>query len=729
MKSIRQLLRQPLKSLLGVGLMSLAIAVLVVCLGQYLAAISTGQVLENTFSSVALPVGIMDTVGMTVSSDVSFDENMAQWAAETAQEHPEVIDKIAEHGFLSAQIPELTPLNYTSGSFIPENITDGDWVFYRYQPDPYGMPYSTAMLVVTLDEISDPEESSYTVAVEDVTIDSFENIQDYLDYMATAEKLSAVWNYTLKLTGTVKNVVSLQEGFRDPTDMIIRMTITLPTLEQLEALHLEVGGTYLVCGMDYVDTDWALRGYLASDKHRYPTNIDSFDMNKMRVLTEEEQARFLQSNPNNPIYALYNGSIELWKEQYEAAGAVKLTLQSPVSKNIYEHIRDESGRLTELRPVTDKVLHVLDGTRISISPEEYTQRYAIPTIAKLDGSVEDFLASAEGAFWRDALDMMKINNQSFAVLGVDKVGYLADFARENCRIVEGREFTVEEQQNGSRVCVIHESLAAANGLTVGDTITLNFYQTDKNLPYQSHKNSPLTPSASFFFSTTPFTETAEYTIVGLWRGQELWGDVAHDTYILSPNTVIVPQNSVQTPMEHPESVLFRTIILKNGSLDAFKTLAAQGGYVDRFICHDQGYSVIAENFHSYDALGKRVLLVGAAVYAIVLLMFLMFFPGAQGKALWTMESLGATRKKRFAHVMTIASVMLICATILGGILGFASWDMVLDKLQASAKSSVRLSLELTALAHILGAQLMFSLALSTLTGAIISRPRKLSRRR
>ena len=61
MKSVKQLLRQPLKSILGVALMGLAIAVLVVCLGQYLAAQSTGKVLENTFSSVALPVGKMET--------------------------------------------------------------------------------------------------------------------------------------------------------------------------------------------------------------------------------------------------------------------------------------------------------------------------------------------------------------------------------------------------------------------------------------------------------------------------------------------------------------------------------------------------------------------------------------------------------------------------------------------------------------------------------------------
>lgn len=734
MKSIRQLLRQPLKSLLGVVLMGLAIAALVVCLGQYLAAQSTGEVLENTFSSVALPMGILNIDGMEVSSDVTFPEDIAQWAAETAKDHPDVITQIAEHGILSAQIQDLTPLNYSSGPFIPENITDGNWIFYRYQPDPYGMPYSTAMLLVTLEEISEPEELLESAVIEPVTRDDFDHVMDYIDYMEKAEKLTATRGYTLKLTGTVQGVVSLQEGFRDPTGMIIRMTITLPTLEELDALKLEAGGTYLVFGTDYVDTDWALRTYFASEKHHDPFYLESFDMDKMRILSEEEQNMYLQSNPYDPVYALYGGYLSLSKEKYEAAGAVRLTLKSPISTICYDRIWDESGKLTELRPNDDIVSHIIDLMaytfdlhEIGTSREEYIERYTIPTIARVDGTVEEFLASGEGEPWREALDMMKINNQAFAVLGVEKVGYLADFARENSRIVEGREFTVEEQKSGARVCVIHETLAAANGLTVGDTITLNLYETDENLPYQSHGTGLLTPAASFWFHTTPFAETAEYTIVGLWRGEELWGDVAHNTYTLSPNTVIVPKASVQTPMEHRESVLFSTIVLKNGAVEEFRSLAARGGYGDRFICHDQGYSSIAGNFHNYDALGKQVLLVGASIYAMVLILFLLFFPGAQRKNLWTMESLGAGKCDRFGFVMIHAGLLLLCATFLGGAVGLASWGRVLDKLQTTAESAVRLSLEPGVLLLILLAQLAVATVLSALVALFLSRTRGMRR--
>ena len=740
MKSVKQLLRQPLKSILGVALMGLAIAVLVVCLGQYLAAQSTGKVLENTFSSVALPVGKMETEeyldSYAFSGNVTIPEELEQWIHSLVEKHPEVVSKISEHGILSANIPELTPMNFTAVNHISENITDGNHYFYRFQPNPYGMPYSTAMLVVTLDEVSEPQENIISHTLEEFEIADFESVEDYLNYLDTAERITVTTGYSVKLVGTVQEVVSLQEGFRDPSGLIIRMTITRPTLEALEALEIEVGGTYLVFGMDYYDADWALRGDLADWRRFDRLVLDAFDMSKLHVLTAEEREKYQAFKPNISVapYAIYAGSHYFWEYDYLQIGAVHLTPRNFDGTISYQLIRDESGKPKEFQPVAEKTILTEDGTEITISAEEYAERYHIPTIAKLDGTVEDFLASEDGASWRDALDMMAVNNQAFAVLGVDKVGYLADFARENSRIVEGREFTVEEQENGSQVCVIHEALAAANGLTVGDTITLNFYQADKNLPYQSHwettKYGLLNPSASFYFTdTTPFTETTEYTIVGLWRGEELWGDVAQNTYVLSPNTVIVPKTSVETPMEHPESVLFSTIILKNGALDQFRTLAARAGYEDKFICHDQGYSTIAENFHNYDTLGKQVMLVGIAVYTMVLLLVLLFFPGSQGKVLWTMESLGSPRKNRFVHVLAHASVLLVTATVLGGGIGFGVWDVVLDKLQSSVKSTIRLSLEPNALMLILMAQLAVALGVSVLTALFMSRSRSLNKRR
>lgn len=376
-----------------------------------------------------------------------------------------------------------------------------------------------------------------------------------------------------------------------------------------------------------------------------------------------------------------------------------------------------------------------NGEIVTMSTEEYQQRYQTPTIAKLEGSVEDFLQSEDSTMWRQALERDAINNHAFAVLGVDSLEYLADFALEVSRVVQGRDFTDEELNSGARVCIINEKVAVSSGLEVGDTVTLNLYQGDLGLPYQWFRNhayrsyGALTPSADFYFDTTPILETAEYTIVGFWRSPDTWVDVAQNEYGLSPNTVIVPNASVATEMEYSDTILFNTVVLQNGRMEEFVKLAAEAGFGGSFTCYDQGYSKIANNFDNYDALAQQVLIVGAAVYAVILLLFLLLFPCTQGKTVATMESLGTPIGKRLAHVMLSAAAISAPATVLGGGLGLLLWQRVLDALQASAETAVALQLESSVLLLLALAQFGFTMALTAIVAAWITVPRSLSARR
>ena len=76
MKTIKQLLRQPLKTLLGVILMTLAVAVLCVCVGQALAAQTTKQQLDERFSTVAVPSMQEEFSGV---ESILVDEEMIAW--------------------------------------------------------------------------------------------------------------------------------------------------------------------------------------------------------------------------------------------------------------------------------------------------------------------------------------------------------------------------------------------------------------------------------------------------------------------------------------------------------------------------------------------------------------------------------------------------------------------------------------------------------------------------
>ena len=399
--------------------------------------------------------------------------------------------------------------------------------------------------------------------------------------------------------------------------MFARLTLTVPTLEALEQFDLEVGQQYIVYGMDYYDQDWALHGWYSYEGHDFPKDLGEYDPKHLRMLTEEELQRY-KENGNIKIPVAHYKGVDLSQHELNKLNSISMTLDLPISTVVYEEIRE--GEKGQLLPKTTVTYTDASGQEITLTNEDYTQRYSIPTIAKLSGSVDDFLYSEDGAAWLAALDINAVNHQSFLTLGVDKLGYLANFAQGKSRIVDGRDFNAEELASGARVCIIQQNLAAVNGLKIGDTITLNLYHTDYGLPYQFIADKELTPSATFYFGGD-FAETAEYTIVGLWRGLELWPDVAFNEYAFTPNTIFVPQTSIQTPMEHSGNILLTTPIIHNGKLEDFQTLVNQAGFAGRFMYFDQGYSIIAENFHNYEELGKHVLIAGVALYAIMLLLY------------------------------------------------------------------------------------------------------------
>lgn len=729
MKSFRQLLRQPIKFLAGLILMTVAAAILCVCVGQALAAKNTADVLDRRFTTVAIPAqhvsASINGDSITLNSPM-LPKDLCQWLEETAQSDSKVIKTVARHGIVSAHIPEMRPLNYTQSDFIPECFGDRNMMFYRYLSVPDGVPYSCAMLVFTLEEISEPAELIMSgTKGEPISIRDFRSEDVYrawLDMMGN-QKITA--GYTVNLAGTVTEVVSLQEGYRDPTGMTARLTMTVPNLEELEALDLQPGESYLVYGMNYYDEDWALRGYLADERKSPSVQIDQFDLKKLYYLSDREKEA-----TNHRYAARYDGWVYLKQTEVDQINAISMTLATNLQLN---HIGDSyfgDRYAVNIEPnvtYTDR-----NGETITMTMEEYTDRYRIPTIARLEGSVEDFLQSEEGALWQQALERDEINNHAFAVIGVDEIEYLAYFAQEEAAITQGRDFTEEEQRSGARVCILNEAVAVANGLEVGDTVTLNLYHGDPGLPYQESRLDYvgiLAPSADFYFNTTPIEETAEYTVVGFWRSKDTWVDVGLNEYGFNPNTVFVPKTSVTTPLEYPDSILFTTVVLYNGRQEEFLTLAKEAGFANPFVFYDQGYSTIATNFHNYEALAQQTLAVGASVYAVILLLFLLLFPGTQRKTAEIMESLGVTRGKRLTHVMFSAIGIAAPATVLGGGMGLLLWQSVLDALQESAETAVALQLDSRTLLLLALAQFVFTMVLTAIIAVWVTAPRGMSKRR
>ncbi len=675
MKTMRQMLRRPVKTVAGLLLVILAVAVMVVSVGQLISLRKTQDALREDFTSVAIVTGTekflqkdfpIQLGGVTATAAVtqkSLPEDISAWLSQIIENNPEMFICDARQTLASAYLPGLQPDLYTDYM-----QTTGATPNYDMQSKPQGMPYSCAVLRVTLTDIGEPTEVN----------------DNYLNKAGTIVADGPVCA-CVALTGTITRVVALQEGFADPTGYTINLTLKVANAEAFDELGLCIGEEYLVYGMDYYDLDWTLRSKMAKT---CGTKMPDALKPECLILYSEEELEAIRSgafglfNPKyyqigryvdgDIKYRVMNGDLERFQ-------CVRMTVSNRATLPQYVWIDDADGgahlELTEGYSYLDE-----NGNEISVSKEEYCARYAVPTIVHLDGSVEDFLASDEAALWNEALANAQVNNHAFPIIGVDKLTYVGEFAKENARICDGRTFTEEELQSGAKVCILSDTLAEVNGIRVGDTISPQFYNYDRSSPYQyflEDGHNLVNPGAYFYTSTTPFCgEAEEFTVIGLYSKNNSWESVAENSCAFTPNTIFVPNNAISSTTDTADLAFFRTIVLENGKIGEFAALASQAGYDGLFTYHDQGYSELAEVFLDYSAVAKRVIAVGLAVYAVIAVLYLLLFPASQGKTLAIMSSLGATRWEKMRHILVGSLAILLPGTVAGAGVGMLLWERV-----------------------------------------------------
>lgn len=680
MKSIKQLLRQPVKTIAGIVLVALAVAILVTCVGQYAAAALTRSEMDRQY----------DTVVLTTDADrsLSWPESgeYYEWYQDlvenrTVGERTDIVKTISNTGLLSAYIPQMTPDNYTRYDDFSGNYGTGE----------LGVPYNCTVLVVTLNEIGTE------VAEDKVSVNGNDGSYAEIDKCAS-----------ISCRGTVDQVIALQEGFNSPEGFTINLTVKAANKAALEAMDLKTGQRYLVYGMDYFDDDWFFRQQIAEDEWNF---AQPFDMSKV-----------YKDHPLGPDYEwtenewewYYYENIVKDEKVYVGFDADSLSTQlrncsltvcdyASLSHVVFQ--MDENNNILGFEGLTDQRVLLEDehsdlmqqyGSTL-ISKVEYMQMYSVPTIAELKASVGDFLNSADGKVWQTVLKSIEVNNHAFPVLAVDKLGYQAEFAREQARIVQGRDFTQAELENGEKVCIISESQAVANGLSVGDTISMQTYHHDPNITEHvlgTHYPNEASPYASFYSQARGFSSEPEsYTIVGLYRLDNERG--GKSSYGFTSSTLFIPKNSASGSVVTSDGGVFRSIILQNGKLDAFNEALEEVGYKEMFVAYDQGYSEIVTALESYETVSSRALYVGIGAYAAVMLLFILLYPMRQGSVLVTMGSLGATRGKKLRHLLASSAGILLPGSALGAVAGGLLWEKVAAELMAAVNVSIPLEANMT----------------------------------
>lgn len=711
MKSIRQLLRQPLKTLAGILLVALAVSVLCVSFSQTLAAEDTVAKLKETFVTVALPADM----GSKDAKD---------WVHNLTAERDDIFLSMTQHGLASAYIPSMNQDNHTVHMNPSGGMTDNG----LSEPDTF--VYANAMLEITVTSIDENDyfggESRYRVQ---------SNMQGSY---TMAEHFTFDSEMSFLVQGTVDRVIGLEEGYHDPTGYNISLYVWVNSHEEFDALGIQEGERYLVYGNDYLDLDWMYRNYMVhSGKIMFWEEGVEVPYWKNYQIKEKEvfdREAFLEAYDRNPDadpndYTRMERYIRaLLGDLYTAIEGpesymfrtVEMTLEAyphgPISLYVQEN---EEFVLKEV----DYTWLDEQGQEQTITAEEYKSKYSVPTIVHLDGTVEEFLASEAGASWQNALNDIKINKHNFPVIAVDDLHNYADFACGRADISDGRHFTAEELTSGAKVCILSEALAEANGLSVGDTVSTRFLNYDFANPHQTRitVDGFVNPTAYRYYSNImSMNPEEEYTIVGLYVQDEPWGNVDNNVYSFTPNTIFVPKTAVSGSMDLSDQGMFTTYVLDGDYLRELQFMAVDAGYDGIFYYYDNGYSSLADSLKGYTQAAGEILPLGLLVYGVLMALYLFLFPGRQRKDLTMMDSFGATHFRRVKHILLSCAGILIPGSVLGTLAGIGLWEQVSLALGGYMEAGVEIILDTNRLWLVCGFQALLVTLLALMLGAVMS---------
>ena len=664
MNPMHQLTRRPVKAAFGALLLALAGVILALSGGQFWAAVRTRAGVEATYTTVAVVTG-------RISSD-------------------EVLTPSAEGGSNAESLRQDSAM--AAAIFLAEPEQQ-NWSIIRSRPkvglvSGYSPGLKPAISLYTGHSSSD---APYEYSIVEIRADAV--TQSNNDWFG--ESGSANW----LLEGQVLGIYGLNDAFRDPSGQRASVSLHQEYDDPAELLHPEAGKRYLLLSRSYTDDEWYLRQHVA-DFIFMDTNVqsDPWSLDILGNLIRYDQ----RANPDGTKYFRLahdgeftddaDGLVELAPDELiysDPATGIEVTNIDPDAFGQFSFAVDalkDTGEIMVEDPQQPG----------NWRPEtvDYTQ-YNLPSIQELpDGATAQEVIDSTSS-WRMAMESIQTNNHSVPVLAVDSVEGMLEFASGRTQITQGRSISQEEYRDGAAVCLISETLARESGLDVGDTLPLSLYENEKTLPWTFRTTvGDSDPTASYYLPQRGFQQETEYTIVGLYRQNNEW---SQGVASFTPNTVLVPRKSVTCAVETGETglgvnsgCLWETMVLQNGTIDQMEARLAENGLGGTVTYYDQGYSDIVESLDGYTRVSRTVLLVGLALWTVVLAAYCVLLPMQESKTALRMWTLGAKRRDIAGQIWTPSALMALAGTIIALAVSIPGMSWATDKIQALTGSDLTL---------------------------------------
>lgn len=297
-------------------------------------------------------------------------------------------------------------------------------------------------------------------------------------------------------------------------------------------------------------------------------------------------------------------------------------------------------------------------------------------------------------------DMFEKTRVSLQVVTTDNIMSMANFATSETPLIYGREFTAGECETGADVCVISTSLAAQNGLDVGDSFDMTLY----NCQMEASINLAGISFEPYMVGFSADVPSAKFEIVGIYSDTGF----TEGLFDFSPNTVFIPSGAVKDEalITHVELEYFKTrkppklesVVLKNGSIAAFEAEMEQAGYAQCFIYEDQGYTEMMYAERTMQSNARRLLLFSICVFLVSIALYALLYSANFRSTAVTMRLLGKTGKQTYLSAVGSAAVFAACSFIIGGVIARLVFADTFRIMSPSIEAQFSVSAALLALA-------------------------------
>ena len=354
----------------------------------------------------------------------------------------------------------------------------------------------------------------------------------------------------------------------------------------------------------------------------------------------------------------------------------------------YEDLGDGCGTITHAKTLWEKEVQKSEWTEEGYlhfcHPNQYYPTSKLPILAKYSGSPEEYIARDTTGMWANLFRIMEISYSSVQILSADHPNALRPFIDHHAELTEGTLFTEEHLETGAKVALISDIFAGKNGLSVGDTLDLHFYQSNYSdgentgqvyyngeemiIPQQVYgengMDDPAYRKEKKVTQALACEQDDVYTVVGIYT-TDGW---VNRTEYLHPNTVIIPQASLSTLYAVDLPQFDRTFILPNGGVDTFEAELTEVGFGGMVHYDDQGYSSVIPGVEAICHSADFVYNIVRVLWVLSVVMILLIF-------IWTQMPTGKVKyrlgagKVRIWSQMSFSALLVVLLSCIGGFAG------------------------------------------------------------